>query len=189
MGYTSKKQIPVIHYRLSDVPFCRHSLHHLQYYAFYDYALKCLKQRGVNVSDVLVLTSFSHKLGQKNNPGTKLCRLYFDDFCFYLSQKGHKVHTQSKSVLEDYATMALAPALISSTGVYSLCAGLANPTNFICGFTGAETKKQPYTKLYKSWFMLPIKPLLHRTVKNYSNTSDVFQKLRTPIKLPEKCIK
>ncbi|MCP5509360.1 MAG: hypothetical protein H7A39_02990 [Chlamydiales bacterium] len=182
-----KIDMPVIHYRLSDVPFCRQMSHHLQYYAFYDRALDNLKKQGMDVSKVLIIYTFKNgyykELKISHDKFIDINKKYLNDFIEYLNGKGHQVTVQSKSVLEDFATMVFAPALIGSESVFSLFAGLANKEIFISPLIGEEHRNRFGPSHNCPAFMLPIQPLLHSKVINYYDCEDVFAKLReTPPK-------
>ncbi len=172
--------LPVIHYRLSDVPFCRNMAHHLQYYAFYDAALNRLQRQGVDVSKILILYSFRHitfNHGLSNKKFEDVNREYLNDFIKYLHSRGHEVIVQSNSTLEDFATMVFAPGLIGSESAFSLFAGLANKGCYISPPLGKEIGDHHKT-VTNCPFILPMKPLLHCQVSNYYNLKDVFEKLR-----------
>ena len=186
LGLKREISMPVIHYRLSDVPFCRSTTHHLQYYAFYDIALEKLKNQGIDVSEILLLYTFHHGFyrGLKV-PYPKFLNAneqYLNDFVQYLEDKGHKVNIQSNSTLDDFATMVFAPALIGSESIFCIFSGLANKQLFISPSIGKEYGNR-FRTLNISSFMLPFEPLLHSSVKNYYHSADVFAKLRQKPKI------
>ncbi|MCP5509359.1 MAG: hypothetical protein H7A39_02985 [Chlamydiales bacterium] len=177
-----KIDVPVIHYRLSDVPFCRSLSHHLQYYAYYEMALDKLKAEGIDVSEIVVLYTFKngyHKnLNISRDQFIEINKEYLNDFIGHLNSKGYKVTVQSKSVLEDFATMVFAPAVIGSESMFCLFSGLANKHPIIFPLLGKEHQNHYGPTHNIPAFISPIQPLLHCNVKNYYDYKDVFAKLR-----------
>lgn len=182
LGYKQTNTKPVIHYRLSDVPPCRHGCHHLPYYQFWDIPLKKIKNQGIDVSELLILTTFKHK-----NKYGGLSEFYLKDFQDYLHLQRYKTTVHKGEVLEDFALMVQAPGFVSSCRVFSFVAGLSNPKKFICSFTGEEftEKKNSYTPidLPPDSFMISLRPLLHSDL-NYSDTEMVFKELRKTVPFP-----
>lgn len=123
------KEIPdnvVIHYRLSDVPFCRNRAHHLQFYSYYLEGLEEIKKANIDCSEIEVVTSFKHGQSLGKSP-QDLNQIYLKDFVNFLEENGYKVKVSTEgTILEDFAKIVLAPAVITSSSCYSFIAGLAN---------------------------------------------------------------
>lgn len=183
----SNETNPVIHYRLSDVPFCRCNRHHLQYYKFYTAALDKIQEKGIDVSHLTVITNHKHYPSKKvirEDIIHQANKSYLNDFISFLEEKGHKVTVKSGSVLQDFADMVKAPALISASSIFSFNAGLARSDGFISPLLGEENVgrrgKNNFLLDGKAPLpnMLEILPLFHSDAKDYYDTPKIFKKLR-----------
>lgn len=174
MGYKIEVEHPVIHYRLGDVPFCRHKGHHLNKYAYYLWALEKISNSGIDTSTVIIITSNKHKSDEKMKETSDL---YLADFIDFLNEKGYNTIIQSESILYDFATMVFAPAVIGGSSSFSFAAGLSCKGPFLFYKLGTEENGSYFAFDNCSW-MYPSNPILHCEIKNYYNTEDVFKKLR-----------
>jgi len=163
---------PVIHYRLGDVPFCRNSVHHLNRYSFFLWAL----EKNTEDNTVIIVTSNKHR----SKPKMKQASLsYLQDFIHFLKENGYHPIIQSKSIVEDFATMVFAPVLISGGSTYSFMAGMANNQTFVSSLIGQE-KGQFFDTIENCDWMYPHLPILHRDIASYYDMETVFEKLREP---------
>lgn len=119
----------IIHFRCADTPFVRHPGYHFQKYTFFKNALNKLT---LNISNknIIILYNNSHLSDNKNQSA---CDIYVESLKKYLSNLDYNVTIESKSQLDDFATLFYAPAVISTSSSFSFISGYFgnNNNNFI----------------------------------------------------------
>lgn len=174
IGFERNIEHPVIHYRLSDVPFCRSKGHHLYKYSFYLWALEKLSFSDEGNKTVIIVSSNSHK---SNSDKKVAAEKYLKAFIQFLNENGYNTIIQSGTIIEDFATMVFSPALISSSSAFSFHAGLANDRIFLSALMGHEYKGRFFTVDNCEW-MCPDLPVLHKDVEDYFDTEAVIKLLK-----------
>jgi len=111
---------PIIHYRCSDVPFIKSGVYYLQNFQYYNESLEKLKNNGIDVSTVIIQYNTEHLSSDEN---TKTCNEYIKLLQEYLSSIGVKTVINSKTVLEDFAALFYAPAVITTGSSFAFMSG------------------------------------------------------------------
>lgn len=187
MGYEVIPERVTIHYRLADVPFCRNMGHHIQYYAYYKWAISKLESLGYDCSKVNIITSIHHRSSKKR----KALNLYYlYDFITFLKTLGVESEVYSSSIMNDFLRMTAAPALICSDSEFSFGAGLSNVGHVIFprvfserpGMDGIFPRMDVHFYGPKT-MLAPMLPVYHSAVQNYENLNEIFSILRDEPKL------
>jgi len=132
-GLTQTIDVPVIHYRCSDVPIQRDLnasyYYHFQKYSFFKNALDIIQQKtGTKYKKVYISFCGAHLSSQENQ---KSCHTYVSSLQEYLESLGYEVIVKCNSVNDDFAMMFYAPALISTSSSFSFMAGYFSDGVFI----------------------------------------------------------
>ena len=168
--------IPVIHFRCSDVPFERNPNYGFQKYKFFIDALNTIhKKANKKYGDVHISYCNTHL---KNDNGT--CDIYVDSLKQYLEKNGYRVNINCQSNIMDFATMFFSPAVISTSSSFSFMSGFFSNGIFISeGHTftlGKETDQRSCGEDCKSWLFSGY-TLKHSYVKDYYDTATVIKLL------------
>lgn len=158
---------PVIHFRCADTPFVMNPDYKLRRFAYFRKALDLIKQRTGRTFDRITILSFvKHRSTQEQQ---QACQTYAVMLQTFLQEElGYQVDIQSKSNIEDFATLFYAPAVISTGGSYSLMSGFFGSGVFI--------QPQDYPLPEPVDWLLPDMNVEHGTV-DYYDTEAVKKEL------------
>jgi hypothetical protein len=170
--------LPVIHFRCSDVPFVRNSHYHFVKYSFYkDCLLDAEILLNKKYTSLLLLSCHNHK----SNPVYKeKCNEYESSLIKYLRNLGYQVNVQCNSNILDFALMFYAPVVLSPSSSFSFMSGFFGPGLFYSEghFTeDVENPEKNTTPLESSDWLKSGYSIRHSDVKNYENTREVIQML------------
>ena len=169
---------PIIHFRCSDVPFIRHYFYHFQRYAFFIDSLKELAEKGVDVSKVYLMVSFSHEGSEKNNTTSVI---YIQSLKQFLEENNYVVEIISQDVASDFAALFYAPAVISTCSSFSFTAGYFGNGIFITEGhynedfeSGSVTESPCYAPFIKKGYSVN-----HNQILDYYDTDAVINILKS----------
>lgn len=165
-GVNSKS--PVIHFRCADVPFIRHENYYLQRYTFFRDALNSIDLGG---KSVVLLSYVKHNTDASTDHVA--CAKYTEGIQTYLESMEYNVTVQSKSMMEDFATMFYAPAVISTGSSFSFFAGFFGKGAYRSTTQGLDTYCGDCSDLILKGYNLP-----HSDVEDYHDVTRVIEKLR-----------
>jgi len=171
----SSPGMPVIHYRCADVPFSRHENYHFQELCFFTDALEAIKQHtGESYDQVLILYYTKHLAQNKEEAA---CGSYIQILQDYLTEHGYRVTIQSKSIMEDFATMFYAPGVISTSSSFAFFSGYFGQGKYITVSHGIESNQEYCADCGDSVFKGYNIP--HATVTDYYDIDAVKARLHT----------
>lgn len=165
-------QVPVVHFRCSDVPFIKAKEYHLTKSSSVRWMAKQIKNRGFK--ELILLSCNQH-----NSLNQTSCKKYVDFYSNIFRTEGLKVTAQCNSVYTDFSLMLHSPLLISlNSSSFSFMAGIAkDPQNYISCNMGIEANGQYLLQNEADWILDPRAPLLHMSVTDYDDTIAVFKLL------------
>jgi hypothetical protein len=153
---------PVIHFRCADTPFIQNPDYKLRKHVYFRKALDFIHQRTGRKYDRLTILSY---VKHRSTPEQQqLCQNYLGMLQTFLQEElGYQVDIQSKSNVEDFATMFYAPAVISTGGSYSLMSGFFGHGVFV--------QPQDYPLPEKVDWLLPDMNVEHGSVDYYDTAA------------------
>jgi hypothetical protein len=161
------KNIPVIHFRCSDVPFVKNKCYVLPKRGVRKAILKLLKSRGYN--KVYWLSNTQHK--EKDCSGVA-CKAYSDYYKSLL--KGIKIKDVSGTKEEDFMLMYNSPLVIGLIpSSFSMMAKLHDLENYRVVYNPNHVKNREIIP----WSLGNIECLNHTEVLNYCDTNGVIELL------------
>ena len=168
----------VIHFRCSDVPFCRHESYHLIKYSWYREAIIVALEH-YQIENIQILSCVSHNVNDYNY----LCKdLAYDLGKFILDEFGIPFQISCGTIEEDMGMMYKSKVLITGISSFSFFAGLASNNLFIIPTMDKEDDIQPLLPPEKSCRdnMIVIKKafIRHRDIDDYSNFDSLVAQLR-----------
>lgn len=168
--------LPVIHFRCSDIPFNRHFMYHLPKKDMIDWVINILKERKIN--KVIFLTCNTHLSSSKDKQS---CSKIKDTYIQMFQNQGISITNMCNDIRTDLSIMFYSPLLISlNNSSFSFLIGISKPPNqFITSNMGIEINKK-YDLNDKNafdWIYFHKPPLIHNEVDNYSNLSEILDKI------------
>lgn len=163
-----KTEVPVIHFRCSDVPFVKHPEYHFSQYKYY---LDILKK--TDYKKVILLSCHQH-LSNEINKNT--CDIYNNDLKQFLNDNGYEVEVKCQDIINDFSLMFYAPIVISPGSSFSFISGYCGFSDFYSSGHIHENNREN-TCHDCSW--LNNKYILyHNDIEDYHNTNNVISILR-----------
>jgi hypothetical protein len=163
---------PTIHFRCGDVPFERHYAYHFVKYSFYKEALDTVrKKRNQEFSKVIILGCNSHRATKKCKEN---CIIYTQSLKAFLESIGYEVDVQCNTIIEDFAKLYYAMAVISSVSSYSFFGGLFGEGVFVSSEYNYEYNTKDTCTICDEW-MIKGYQVKHQFIPDYENTSQVIQ--------------
>lgn len=167
----------IIHYRLGDIPFCKHPSYELLIYNWYLDALNLINNiKNIKVNRILIITNYT-----RNNKHINLSIKYYNNFVNFLENQGYLVSTRTDGTVEqDFFTLMNAPNLIASTSSFGFFAGIGADSNqvFIYPTSPNSICKYDYRK---NMISLQGRFLKHSEMPDYYNTEKSFDILQNRI--------
>ena len=168
--------VPIIHFRCADTPFVRNQDYTLQKHCFFSKALDDIQNKlNKKINNVIILSYINHRSDEKQSNS---CIKYVNFLKEYLEKLNYNVDIQSKSSLEDFATIFYAPASISTSSSFSFMSGFFGKGIFISttnGFYDGENERciDCSSTIYKGY------NLNHKYVNDYYDTDTVLKMLKS----------
>lgn len=164
--------IPVVHFRCSDIPFVRHPQYHLTKADSVKWMAEKVNAKGYD--QIIFLNCTSHRRVDKT-----ACEKYAMFYINIFQNAGISVKTQCNTILQDFALMVSSPLVVSlNASSFSFMAGIAkDPSNYISCNMGIEFDGKYFLQTEADWIINNAVPLLHKDVTSYNNTDDVITKL------------
>jgi hypothetical protein len=161
----------VIHFRCADTPFEKNFHYHFQRYQYFKDALEKIE----NENKTIVFLYNNTHLSNESQQNT--CNIYVEKLTEYLESIGYKVNIQSKTNVEDFATMFFAPAVISTSSSFSFMSGFFGNGQYIqpTFFNGDYVEQCTDC----SDFILKGYNISHREVEDYHDIDTVYKLLIT----------
>jgi hypothetical protein len=156
--------LPIIHFRCSDVPFERNPHYRVQRFDYYKDSLNELKHKGINASNIFIMYNNGH-LSSKEQCNT--CDSYVEMLRDYLFSIGTETHIISGSNIEDFAKLFYSPAVISTGSSFSFISAFLGNGYFITTPTEIDTKCKKCHWI-KSDYMI-----FHEDVKSYYDLDEM----------------
>jgi hypothetical protein len=172
-NYKKTVDVPVIHYRCSDMPFRKGGYYHFQKYSFFKDALDMIQRKtGQTYNKVYICYCNSH-----NSPidYQESCDKYIISLTKYLENLGYEVIAKCESINEDFATMFYAPGLISTSSSFSFMSGFFSDGVFISSTYDEHLNREcdDCSDWYQKGYTLK-----HAEVDDYHDTDKVISMLK-----------
>lgn len=166
--------LPIVHFRCSDIPFIKHQYYHLTKAATVEWMAKIIKARGYN--DIVMLNCDKHWSEADDH-----CSSYAKFYSKIFAQQGLRVHSHCGTIVQDFALMYSAPLLVSlNNSSYSFMAGVAkDPNNYIACNIGMELDGRYIPQTEGDWLFASGPPLLHASVEDYRDVDAVLELLQS----------
>lgn len=159
---------PIIHFRCSDTPFIRYDEYRLQKHCFFTKALEYIQNiKQTEYKNIIILSFINH---YSNKDQASACSNYVDSLIKYLENK-YCVKIQSKTSLEDFATIFYAPASISTSGSFSFMSGFFGKGVFV-STTQGERCFDCSDQIFKGY------NLDHKEAIDYYDTDRIIEQLK-----------
>jgi hypothetical protein len=193
-GTFANVELPVIHFRCSDIPFNRHRSYHIPKKNMIVWVSSILKEKKMN--QAIFLTCNKH-LSSSNEK--QLCSKFKDIYIELFKNEGITLLPTCNDIRTDLAVMFYSPLLISLNGSsFSFSIGISKPPDqFITSNMGEEVcdkrrgdfceqpNREPYTALPYAlndqnvfdWKYFHEPPLLHSEIKDYYDLDEVRNKI------------
>ena len=187
-------ELPVIHFRCSDIPFNRHKSYHIPKKNMIIWVANILKEK--NMNKAIFLTCNKH-LSSSNEK--QLCSKIKDIYIELFKNEGISLIPTCNYVRTDLAVMFYSPLLISlNNSSFSFSIGISKPADqFITSNMGEEscnaktfcsTRSVDATQSSKmkyhlndknifDWTYFHEQPLLHIELKDYYNIDEIKNKI------------
>jgi len=191
-------ELPVIHFRCSDIPFNRHISYHIPKKNMIVWVANILKEKKMN--QAIFLTCNKH-LSSSNEK--QLCSKFKDIYIELFKNEGITLILSCNDVRTDLATMFYSPLLISlNNSSFAFAIGISKPPDqFITSNLGEESfnlEQRNHENLREGkhavhfgqrnryllndqnifdWRYFHEPPLLHRDVKDYHDLYEVRNKI------------
>jgi hypothetical protein len=161
----------VIHFRCADTPFEKNFHYHFQRYQYFKDALEKIE----NENKTIVLLYNNTHLSDEKQKNT--CNIYVKKLTEYLESHGYIIDVQSKTNVEDFATMFFAPAVISTSSSFSFMSGFFGNGQYIqpTFFNGDYVEQCTDC----SDFILKGYNISHKNVDDYHDIDTVYKLLIT----------
>lgn len=160
-----KTNVPVIHFRCSDIPMVRHSFYHIPKKESILWVCELMKNRGYKKA--ILLSCNSHL---SNNKKKQQCTMFKDFYIDIFKNQGIMIETQCNALYEDMSLMFHSPLLISlNVSSFSFIIGISkDPSTYCSALMGRERdRKYESNPELQDWIVNPTIPLLHCEVKDY----------------------
>jgi len=166
--------IPVIHFRCSDVPFIRNVHYHFVRYAFYKDCLELAENRLQKKFDSVLLLSCN--IHRSNPVYQQKCNLYEASLIQYLRNINYKVNLQCNSNIHDFAALFFAPVVLSPSSSFSFMSGFFGHGLFYSEGHFTEGKGYKLENKLGDWLKTGYS-IPHSKVDDYENTEKVIEML------------
>ena len=160
--------IPVVHFRCSDVPFIKNSDYHLPKMNYIYQIIDELQRR--NYNNILFLNCFSH-INKNNTICQKILNIYVNEF----EKNGINVKFECGTIIEDFNKMVKCPFLISlNSSSFAFMAGISkDPINYMSNNMGEEINNEFIKQTEGDWIYSSYEPILHKDIKNYYDINEL----------------
>lgn len=168
LHYPKTHENVIIHFRCSDVPFQRHHKYMLQRFAYFD---DILKRINVNHRNIIIVSCNDYRA---NHQQQTMCKSIIERLRTHLTKSGYYVQTRCSSILDDFAFMFSATAVISTGGSFSFMSGFFGATRFFS--EGHYRDGNENCTICSDWLVSGYS-IPHSNISNYFDKEDVFNKL------------
>ena len=173
MGKTPESNIPIIHFRCSDIPFIRSKHYKLSKHSFYsDCINELVSSGGVNCEKIQIMYSNVHKSDNKNATS---CDSYVEHIKPHIQKNNANVVKEivvtSSTEVQDFVNLFYAPAVISIGSSFSFISGYLGKGVFLSsGHIDGEENKCTVCKWLKRGYSVP-----HESIPDYYNTDETVK--------------
>jgi hypothetical protein len=164
-----ERNIPIIHFRCSDVPFLRSNHYKMAKHSFYADCVNELKMSGINCEKFQIMYSNIHNKVEEN---AKSCDAYVEHIKTHVLKNGvNDILVESSTEIQDFINLFYAPAVISIGSSFSFIAGFLGKGVFLSsGHIDGEENKCTVCKWLKRGYSVP-----HEQIPDYHNIPEVMK--------------
>jgi hypothetical protein len=175
----------VIHMRMSDVPFIRHSSYMLYPVSWYTAAVQSAQSlpcwpaaTGGRPTGITIVSCFQHGLASEHHKA--ICIKLIETYQQALEKQFDLPTThQCGSVMSDFRMLASAPVLIATPSSFSFYAGVTSDNYYITTSPWPHTLAAlPALRPDGKLIALPADYIPHSAIKSYDDMEDIIAKVK-----------